>query len=281
MLDFSVVVPAFNRSELLQRALDSVVSQSLPPREVIVVDDGSTDNTLEMLCSNFPTGIRVISQENAGVSTARNTGISASSCEWIAFLDSDDEWYCRKLEKQAKFLSENPKLLICHSDEIWIRNGIRVNPKRRHAKSGGWIFPDCLPLCAISPSAVIINQGVCADVGGFDERLPVCEDYDMWLRVTSKYPVGFVDEPLVIKYGGHDDQLSQAYPAMDRFRITALIKLLESDSLSTDYRMQTLEVLTVKIQIYCNGARKRGRESEANELESMAQRFQHELSSLE
>ena len=281
MLDVSVIIPVFNRSELLKRALDSVFSQSLPPRQVIVVDDGSTDDTIELLRSNYSSTVSVISQENAGVSRARNVGISASSHEWIAFLDSDDEWHSRKLEKQVDFLTQNPEYQICHSDEIWIRKGIRVNPKRYHAKSGGWIFSKCLPLCAISPSAVIVNRTVFSDVGLFDEELPVCEDYDMWLRVTSKYPVGFVDEHLVIKYGGHEDQLSRAYPAMDRFRIRALLKLLQSDTLSKNYRKLTIEVLIKKLSIYINGARRRGREIEASEFEGLQLQYQNELVSLE
>ena len=281
MLDVSVIIPVLNRSELLKRALDSVFSQSLPPRQVIVVDDGSTDDTIELLRSNYSSTVSVISQENAGVSRARNVGISASSHEWIAFLDSDDEWHSRKLEKQVDFLTQNPEYQICHSDEIWIRKGIRVNPKRYHAKSGGWIFSKCLPLCAISPSAVIVNRTVFSDVGLFDEELPVCEDYDMWLRVTSKYPVGFVDEHLVIKYGGHEDQLSRAYPAMDRFRIRALLKLLQSDTLSKNYRKLTIEVLIKKLSIYINGARRRGREIEASEFEGLQLQYQNELVSLE
>ena len=281
MLDVSVIIPVFNRSELLKRALDSVFSQSLPPRQVIVVDDGSTDDTIELLRSKNSSTVSVISQENAGVSRARNVGISASSHEWIAFLDSDDEWHSRKLEKQVDFLTQNPEYQICHSDEIWIRKGIRVNPKRYHAKSGGWIFSKCLPLCAISPSAVIVNRTVFSDVGLFDEELPVCEDYDMWLRVTSKYPVGFVDEHLVIKYGGHEDQLSRAYPAMDRFRIRALLKLLQSDTLSKNYRKLTIEVLIKKLSIYINGARRRGREIEASEFEGLQLQYQNELVSLE
>ncbi len=281
MLDFSVVVPVFNRSELLKRALDSVVSQSLPPRQVIVVDDGSTDDMATVLHSEFSTAVRVISQKNAGVSRARNVGISASSHEWIAFLDSDDEWHPRKLEKQADFLTQNSEFQICHSDEIWIRKGVRVNPKKHHAKSGGWIFPKCLPICAISPSAAIINRAVFSDVGVFDESLPVCEDYDMWLRVTSRYPVGFVNEQLVIKYGGHDDQLSKAYPAMDRFRIASLLKILETNTLSKNYRKLTIHVLIEKLQIYSNGARKRGRDSEGSEYDDLKQRFQRELASLE
>ena len=281
MLDFSVVVPVYNRSELVRRALDSVLSQTLPPREVIVVDDGSTDDTAEKLRSEYSASVAVISQKHAGVSYARNKGISACSQEWIAFLDSDDEWCPDKLEKQAEFLVKNVDYLVCHCDEIWIRRKVRVNPKKYHAKSGGWIFPRCLPLCVISPSAVVINRAVFSDVGMFDEQMPVCEDYDLWLRITARYPVGFVNEQLVIKHGGHEDQLSQVYPAMDRFRIVALLNLLDADILCSDYRKLTIQTLLEKLTIYSTGTRKRGRQSEAAHYDGLHRKFQRELESMQ
>ena len=281
MIDFSVVVPVYNRGELVRRALDSVLSQTFLPREVIVVDDGSTDSTAQKLRSEYSTSVTVISQEHAGVSRARNKGISACSQEWIAFLDSDDEWCPEKLEKQAEFLIKNSEYQICHCDEIWIRRKVRVNPKKYHAKSGGWIFPKCLPLCVISPSAVVINQSVFSDVGTFDEQLPVCEDYDLWLRIAARFPVGFVDKQLVIKHGGHEDQLSQVYPAMDRFRIAALLKLLDADMLCSGYRKLTIQTLLEKLTIYSTGTRKRGRQSEAAYYNGLHRQYQGELKDLQ
>ena len=250
------------------------------PREVIVVNDGSTDDTTCKVRGEYSNSVLVIDQDRAGVSRARNTGISACSQPWIAFLDSDDEWCPNKLERQAEFLVENKEYRICHCDEIWIRRKVRVNPKKHHAKSGGWIYPNCLPLCVISPSAVVIDRTVFSVVGRFDEQMPVCEDYDLWLRIAAKYPIGFVDEPLVIKHGGHKDQLSRAYPAMDRFRIDSLLKILDTDILGDRYRKMTIETLLEKIAIYSGGARKRGRESEADDFHRLYEQFQRELMSL-
>ena len=257
--------------------MDSVFNQSILPRQVIVVDDGSTDDTAEALESEYGDSIDLFSQPHSGVSRARNRGISESHHDWIAFLDSDDEWCSHKLERQAEFLSQNPQYQICHCDEIWIRRNVRVNPKKYHEKSGGWIFSRCLPLCVISPSAVGINRSVFADVGMFDELMPVCEDYDLWLRISAKYPVGYIDEKLVIKHGGHDDQLSQAYPAMDRFRIDALLKLLTSRNLTDEYRKSAIEALLEKISIYVEGARKRGRVFEPDAYDNVYQQYQREL----
>ena len=168
-----------------------------------------------------------------------------------------------KLERQMEALEAHPDLRVCHTDEIWIRHHRRVNPKRRHAKYGGWIFPYCLPLCAMSPSSVLVHRSVFEDVGTFDEELPACEDYDLWLRICCRYPVLYVDERLVIKYGGHSDQLSRTVWGLDRFRIQALEKILLSDCLGPEDRRAALAMLLEKIDIYAAGAEKRDRLDEA------------------
>ena len=162
-----------------------------------------------------------------------------------------------------------PGHLICHCDEIWLRKGVRVNPKNKHRKSGGWIYLDCLPLCVISPSATVISKGIFDKIGLFDEDFPVCEDYEMWLRVTCQYRVGYVQCPLLIKYGGHHDQLSKSYVAMDRYRIKALVKILKTDVLVDEYRRKTLAMMNKKISIYANGAEKRGKLNEALKYRSL------------
>lgn len=258
----TVVIPTFNRAALLRRALESVRAQTHPPDEIIVVDDGSTDDTARIVQQDF-SDVRYMLQDSAGVSAARNRGIAAAHTPWVAFLDSDDEWRPRKLKRQLEALSGEPTYRICHTDEIWIRGGHRVNPKDRHAKAGGFIFQHCLPLCAMSPSSVIMHRSLIEDVGPFDEDLPVCEDYDMWLRVCSRYPVLFIPEPLVVKYGGHDDQLSRRYWGMDRFRIEALEKILQQPHLASKDRIATLAALIDKINVYVRGVRSRGREAEA------------------
>ena len=195
--------------------------------------------------------------------SARNRGIEGSRGDWVAFLDSDDEWLPEKLARQHAALETDPTARLCHTEEIWVRNGVRVNPMKKHAKRGGRIFESCLLLCCMSPSSVVVHRSVLEDVGVFDEQLPACEDYDLWLRITNRYPVLFLEEPLVIKYGGHGDQLSRRYWGMDRFRITALEKLLAGVSLTVDQRAAAESVLAQKIEIYRSGAEKRGRHAEA------------------
>ncbi len=272
----STIVPTFDRAALLRRALSSVQSQSLRSDEVIVVDDGSSDGTRELVASEFPT-VRYLFQDNLGVSAARNRGARAAAGEWLAFLDSDDEWLPPKLERQLQALAAEPEARICHTDEIWIRDGRRVNQGRRHAKPSGWVFRRCLPLCAISPSAVVIHRSLFEALGGFDETLPACEDYDLWLRLSAGHPVLLVDEPLVVKYGGHDDQLSRTVWGLDRFRVRALEKILASGRLGAGDRRAALETAVAKSRVFAAGAAKRGRGAEAAEYRRRAQGWAAEL----
>ena len=254
-ISISVVVPTFNRKDMLSRALLSIFSQSLEPFEVIVVDNGSNDNTQEMLRNEFPQ-VRLLLEPEKGVSRARNKGIYEANGEWIAFLDSDDEWQPDKLKVQTREIlgSEN---IISHTDELWYRNGVRVNPKNIHKKSGGYIFDRCLELCCISPSSVMVKKTLFDDIGYFDENLPACEDYDMWLRVCSKYPILFVDKPLTIKHGGHGDQLSKKYWGMDRFRVEAIEKIINSEKLTGTQKEAAKHKLQEKLKILIDGGQKR------------------------
>jgi glycosyltransferase involved in cell wall biosynthesis len=267
----TVVIPTFDRSGTIGRALDSVWAQTRAPNEIVVVDDGSTDDTGRSIERDYPQ-VTYVYQSNAGVSSARNRGVSIASSEWIAFLDSDDAWEPEKLERQLEALEQYPEYPLCHTNEKWIRNGRRVNEGRRHAKSGGWIFQRCLPLCVVSPSAAVVRRSLLEELGGFDESLPVCEDYDMWLRISASYPVLFLDEALTIKYGGHDDQLSRRYWGMDRFRIRAIEKILSGDVLSADDRAAAISVLIEKIDVYLEGARKRERAEEVCMYEELRER---------
>ena len=270
--EISVIIPTYDRAGLLPRALHSVLGQSHPPAEVLVVDDGSTDGTERLVRSEFPT-VRYSRQENRGVAAARNHGIREARGEWVAFLDSDDEWLHRKLERQLEAHRKEPRFLLCHTNEIWIRRGQRVNPMKKHAKSGGYIFEECLPLCVVSPSSVVAHRGLFERVGLFDESLPACEDYDLWLRVCSRFPVLYLEEPLIVKYGGHSDQLSRRYWGMDRFRIQALEKVLGSGTLSPADRRAALHALLDKIDVYASGARKRGKWEEAAAYQSKGETY--------
>ena len=264
-MNISAVIPTFNRGHCLLRAINSILAQTTPVDEIIVVDDGSNDKTYDLLLKSelldtrgqLP-NIRYLYQENKGVSAARNLGIKEAENEYIALLDSDDAWIETKIERQVLKLKE--KQLSCritHTEEIWLKDGQRINPKKKHNKSGGFIFEKCLPLCCISPSSVLLHRTLFDDYGFFDETLPACEDYDMWLRLCAFEEVLFVEEALTIKYGGHADQLSRAFWGMDRFRVQALEKLINSGKLSKIQRSQALEMLVKKIEILLLGAKKR------------------------
>ena len=272
MTSISVVIPAFNRAQLLPRCLDSVFAQIFKPLEVIVVDDGSTDSTRDLIRRDYP-GVILIVQENKGVSAARNAGIRAAGGNWLAFLDSDDTWLPGKLASQAQAVHERPGSNVVHTDEIWVRNGVRVNPQRKHKKYGGFIFRRCLPRCVISPSSVIIHRRVFERVGLFDETLPVCEDYDLWLRICARMPVLFIKEPLITKYGGHVDQLSSRHRGMDRYRICALQRVINEVALAPDDRQAALDTLLGKTRIYLNGARKHGNPVFVPECEALLARY--------
>ncbi len=276
----SIIIPTHNRSDLVVRALESVFAQTLTPAEVIVVDDGSTDETGDVIAARFPSVV-YINQSQRGVSRARNVGLRRATGDWVAFLDSDDEWLPRKLERQVEFLRQHGDYRVCHTNELWIRNGRRVNPMKKHEKSGGWIFQRCLPRCVISPSSVLIHRAVFDDVGGFDEYLPVCEDYDLWLRICVRYPVLYLSQCLIKKYGGHADQLSRSCWGMDRFRIHALDKLMRSEDLPYEDHLLVLKTLVRKTGIVLTGARKRNNESAVIEYADKLMRFQSALRNLE
>ena len=256
--DISVVIPTFNRRNFLKRAINSVIKQTIEPSEIIVIDNCSTDQTHQMVSSLFP-DINYFTEKKRGVSAARNKGIIESKSKWIAFLDSDDTWEPKKLEKQLEFslLNQNKYRLI-HTDEIWYRNNKFLNQLNKHKKSGGDIFKNSLKLCCISPSSAFVKKQVFHDYGLFDENLEVCEDYDMWIRITSKEEVGFLDSPLVLKYGGHSDQLSKKFWGMDRFRIEALEKNLKNKCFTKIQKKIVLDILIEKLTIVSNGAQKRG-----------------------
>ena len=262
-MNVSVIIPTYNRKNLLKRALHSVSNQTFIPREIIVVDDGSSDGTKDWVLERFP-DVRYIYQDNSGVSSARNSGIKEAIGSWIAFLDSDDEWMSNKLEQQKRVINSSQEAWLCHTNEIWIRNGVRVNQMKKHQKYGGDVFENCLDICRISPSSVLIKKEVFEMVGLFDESLKVCEDYDLWLRITAVLPVIFLDQPLIIKYGGHTDQLSRVDSGIEKYRIQSLEKILSSNSLSISQSKIAISQLIKKLKIFSNGLEKRNKYEELN-----------------
>jgi glycosyltransferase involved in cell wall biosynthesis len=267
----SVVIPSYNRWPMLRDALESVGQQTCDDFELILVDDGSSDETAAAV-RQMGGAIRLIGQARSGVAAARNRGVSAARGRYLAFLDSDDLWLPDKLAVQLAFMKAHPEIAICQTEEIWMRRGARVNPKARHRKPDGDIFKRSLDLCLVSPSAVMMTRDLFSETGGFDENLSVCEDYDLWLRIAIHYPVPLLPQALVIKRGGHADQLSRSMWGMDRFRVRALQKLLRS-GLSGERRQWALAALERKVGVLANGARKRQRESEALAYEALCAEF--------
>jgi glycosyltransferase involved in cell wall biosynthesis len=264
----SVIIPTYNRASYLKQAIDSVLSQDYfsethhPEHfELIVVDDGSTDETNKVV-ESYSQKIRYKFQEHKGVSPARNLGLKLSKGGFIAFLDSDDLWKKEKIRLQMEFMEAHPEAVVCCTQEIWIRNGVFVNPKKKHKKYSGQIFEKVLPLCLLSLSSAFFRRRIFNEIGGFDPSLPACEDYDFGIRLAHKYPLYFLDEPLIIKRGGHEDQLSKKYWGMDRFRVKALQKALIWE-LSERERKLVKQVMLKKCKILISGFEKRGKSSEA------------------
>ena len=265
----SVIVPTYNRPAFLREALASIYAQTYQDCEIVVVDDGSTGAAREgtqQVIREFSQELRLplshIFQVNQGVSTARNRGVAASRGELLAFLDSDDVWLPEKLSQQVDFFDAQPGMQICQTEEIWIRHGVRVNPHKKHKKPSGDIFIPSLALCLVSPSCVMMRRALFDRMGGFDEQLPACEDYDLWLHISVQELVYLIDLPLVLRRGGHADQLSHQFWGMDRFRVAALRKLLDTSQLSHQQRQATLHMLHRKCRILANGASKRGKPAE-------------------
>jgi glycosyltransferase involved in cell wall biosynthesis len=267
----SVVIPTHNRWPMIAEAVQSVLTQTFGDFELIVVDDGSIDNTARLL-SSCDSRVQVLSQPHTGVAAARNAGVARSRGKYIAFLDSDDLWSPAKLAIQADFMEHNPEMHICQTEEIWIRRGVRVNPKARHRKPSGDIFQRSLELCLVSPSAVMMTKELFYLAGGFDEWFPVCEDYDLWLRIAVAHPVFLIESPLVTKRGGHVDQLSRSTWGIDRFRVLAIAKLLRA-GLVGEKRQWALDSIRQKISILAAGAAKRGKLDQARKFEALMSEF--------
>jgi len=251
---------------MLKEAVASVEAQTLARagRELLVVDDGSSDGTWDWLNGQPPSRLRAFRHgQRRGPSAARNRGVQEARGEYVAFLDSDDLFLPTKLERQLELLERDRRLVLCHSNEVWIRDGRELRQRPKHEKRGGWIFEHCLPMCRISPSAALVRREALLAVGGFDEELEVAEDYELWLRLTCRHPVGLIEEPLVVKRGGHPDQLSNRYGRIEVFRVEALRRVLAKAPLSPDQRRAAVETLAEKCEVVARGCEKRGRLEEA------------------
>ena len=273
MPQVTVILPTWNREKWLKTSIESVLSQTFQDFELIVVDDASTDSTGKILESYSGKIKTILLPENLGVSAARNTAIVQSDSNWIAFLDSDDYWHAEKLEKQIKQTILRPEHQIHFTDEIWIRNGIRVNPKNKHRKREGRIFKPSLALCLMAPSTVMLHRELLERHGMFDDSLPVCEDYDLWLRLTAYHPVALLNEKLMTRHGGHSDQLSRKLWGIDRFRVQSLHKILSQEDLRSGDRSAAIRMLRKKCEILIKGFRNRGNMKGIHVYQNITQKF--------
>jgi glycosyltransferase involved in cell wall biosynthesis len=274
----SVIIPTYNRARYLKEALYSVLNQDYFSNalgsdlyELIVIDDGSTDSTRSVVDS-VGKEIKYTFQPHKGVSSARNLGLKLSKGDFIAFLDSDDLWKEEKIRLQMKYIKAHTEAVVCCTQEIWIRNGVFVNQRKKHRKHSGWIFDKVLPLCLLSLSSALFRRRLFDEIGRFDEDLPACEDYDLGIRLAHKYPIYFLDEALIIKRGGHEDQLSKKYWGMDRFRVRALEKALTLN-LSEKQEWLVKKEMLKKCRILIKGFEKRRKISEASAYKEIIEKF--------
>lgn len=250
----SVIITTCNRPHWLQRALNSVRSQTTLPHEIIVINDGADHATRCYL--NAQTDITIKHGQQRGISAARNLGLHIASGDWVAFLDDDDAWQPHKLKQQIIAIKQHPYHLWCHTGEAWYRGNRRVKQPRYLKSGGGWIYNRCLTRCAVSPSSVMIDRAWLTDIGGFDERLPACEDYALWLRLSQRQPIVYIDAPLTLKYADHGPQLSRQYRAMDAWRVFALLHMLWHEALSEAEWRDTRMMLKQKLHLLKKGAQK-------------------------
>lgn len=279
----SVIIPTYNRKELVFRALESVLNQNLSCDEIIIVDDGSTDNTAEMVREIIEGGeskVTLLQQQNKGPAAARNHGIESSRNEVIAFLDSDDHWKRKKLALQYQAFAKNPEYLISHTKEKWLRRGKHLNQKKKHIPRHGEIFDHCLQLCAVGMSTVMVRKKLFEKIGYFDENLPCCEDYDLWLRTSINHEFLLVDEPLTIKEGGRDDQVSYQFRVgMDEFRINSILKILDRGELGDRLTAMALQELEKKISIFSLGCIKHGKKEKGLHYQNLLQQYLEKVES--
>ncbi|WP_199506594.1 MULTISPECIES: glycosyltransferase family 2 protein [Halobacteriovorax] len=265
----SVIIPTYNRADFLKRSITSVLNQSFNDLELIIVDDGSTDHTHDVVGSFSDKRIKYLKKENAGVSSARNLGVKNSKGDYIAFLDSDDEWHRDKLASQVSYLKNTGKVLV-HTAERWLRDGKVVKQKKHHQKHGGDMFIRSLQGCVISPSSVLMKKELFEQIGGMREDFVVCEDYDFWLKVTSLYDIGFLENEFVNKYGGHEDQLSFKFFAMDYWRVKSMAWILQNRPLSEERSKALLESCHKKCQYLMKGYKKHQNFKDYEEVKSIA-----------
>lgn len=281
----SVIIPTYNRAEFLQKAINSVCRQTQPCAEIVVVDDGSTDNTMELLEAikdKHRIPLTVIHTDNRGVAAARNLGIQKARYDIIAFLDSDDHWNRKKIEKQYSAFVQQDRYQISYTKERWLRQGKHINQKLKHIPKHGDIFFHCLELCAVGMSTVMMRKSLFNQVGLFDEEMRCCEDYDLWLRISYRHEFLLINEPLTVKEGGRKDQLSSIYRlGMDERHIYSIKKLFDQGCLQMVQHNLAMQEFERKIQIFANGCFKHGKAEIADRYLELLHSYKNKIKGMQ
>ena len=222
MADVTVVIPSYNSAKYVGAAIESVLAQTYPSVDVIVVDDGSKDDTASVVARYDPARVRYIRQENAGVAVARNRGIEESRTRWIGFLDADDTWYPEKLARQMKILHSDPTVRFCYSAFTVVDNDLKPLGVGRSPRQGTALEDLLLRGNVVgSICTVICDRELLLAAGGFDPRLSQCADWNMWVKVAQFTEFVYIDEPLVT-YRQHETNMSRNAPLLEKDSLLVL-----------------------------------------------------------
>lgn len=240
----SVIIPTYNRAGTLMRSIRSVMEQSYSEWELIIVDDGSTDNTKDIVKPVLEQDVRIryiCCPENKGQASARNTGIQAAQGEYVAFQDSDDCWLPDKLQLQMSMMEAHPEYGLVYGQMVYNENEVLSIPFPP-LNAGEWIFKECLKQNLISTQTMLVRRTIFDKIGLFDTNMSALEDYELALRITKNYPVGFVTEPVVTAYKSTDSVSRDLGKHLISSSI--ILKKYEKDIRDNglwDYKMDTLE----------------------------------------
>jgi glycosyltransferase involved in cell wall biosynthesis len=307
MVRVSVVVPTHNKKEMVTEAIESVLAQSYRDCELIVVDDGSTDGTplhvfstfgaqpeaIEILSKMNPNAVRPFSHSfahdgipiqyhyiaNRGLSAARNRGIKFAHGSCVAFLEAEDLWNPAHLETHATFHEENDWARVSHIGECHVRDRSRAGKARKAPPASGWIFQQALETSPICISAAMAHRTCFAECGGFDENLPACEDYDLWLRFAARYPIHFLEGTEIVRRSSRFQSSNRSW-TWDRYRVYALEKSFQSGKLNAEQRLLVAEEIVKKCERLVEGFKRQKSEERANFYERKRKRFALEVRKL-
>lgn len=213
MPQVSVVIPAYNAMQYLPETLESVLKQTFTDFEVLIVNDGSSDNVIDWVSQVKDPRVKLISQTNQGLSGARNTGILNAQGEYVAFLDADDLWESSKLEKQVRCLNDNPEVGLVHTPMILVDEHGKSTGRVISSDAEGNVFKELLQRNFIACPSVIVRRSCFETVGVFNRSLRSIEDWDMWIRIASRYTFAVIKEPLSY-YRQHTNNMSKNWQVM-------------------------------------------------------------------